>query len=418
MNNSMKFLFSHRNFPAQFRHIITQLGKDPKNEIVFLTGTQNTVEIQGVKKILYKLKRKTSSGCHRYLKQYEESIIHGQAAAEKLINLKNQGFTPDIIYAHGWGNSMFFKDIYPNIPLINYCEWYYNYSGVNIGFDGIVPDYDKKALIRCNNSQLLQDLTACDLGICPTKWQKSQFPKELQNKITVIHDGIDTNYFIPNNNTGFKIPNSNIILTRKDEVLTYATRGMEPYRGFPQFMEAVEILLKKRANLKVLIAGEDRVCYGPKLKNRTYKELMLKKLDLDLSRIYFVGSLPYGEYLKLLQISSAHCYLTYPFVLSWSFLEAMSTGCCIVGSKTQPVEEAMKDGYNGLLIEFYNKQELINAIEFALNNQDKMRTLRENARKTIIEKYDLKKLLPQHIKLIKETAKGIYGNKEIIGEFC
>ena len=400
----MNFLFSHRNYPAQFRHILIELAKDPSNNIFFLTGTENTSRIKGVTKIIYKPIGRKSGNCHKYLKQYEEAIIHGQAAANKLIELKNQGFIPDIIYAHGWGNSMFFKDIFPNVPLINYCEWYYNSTGADIDFNNKTVDYDTKARLRCNNSQLLQDLLACDVGISPTEWQKSRFPKIFQDKIQVLHDGIDTEFFTPNSNVEFKIPNSDTILKKNDEILTYATRGMEPYRGFPQFMEAIEILLKKRLNLKVLIAGDDRVCYGPKPRNGTYKELMLKKLDLDLSRIYFVGGLPYGEYLKLLQISSVHCYLTYPFVLSWSFLEAMSAGCCIVGSKTQPVEEVMEDGHNGLLTGFYNKEELIDKIEFALDNQDKIQILRENARKTIIEKYDLKKLLPRHVDFIKDVA--------------
>ncbi len=408
----MRFLFSHRNFPAQFRHIITELGCDPENEIVFLCNTQTPIEIKGVKKVLYKLKRKVPQNAHRYLKQYEEAIIHGQGAAESAIALKNSGFIPDIIYAHGWGNSMFFKDIFPDVPLINYCEWYYNSSGADIGFDRIMPDYDKKALTRCNNSQFLQDLISCDLGICPTKWQKSQFPKELQSKINVIHDGIDTDYFIPNPDAEFKIPDKDIILSCKDEVLTYATRGMESYRGFPQFMERAEKLLQKRKNLHVVIAGEDRVCYGPKLRNITFKELMLKNLNLDLSKLHFTGGLPYKEYRKLLQISSVHCYLTYPFVLSWSMLEAMAAGCLIVASKTQPVEEVIKDKQNGYLVNFYNIEEFVKTIDEILeakaNNggihSDKNQKIKMNARKTIVENYDLKELLPRHIEMIKNTG--------------
>lgn len=411
----MKFLFSHRNFPAQFRHIIAELGKNPENEIVFLCNTPNSFEIKGVKKALYKLKRKVPQNAHRYLRQYEESIIHGQGAAETLIALKNSGFIPDVIYSHSWGNSMFFKDIFPNVPLINYCEWYYNSTGADIGYDGIMPDYDRKALTRCNNSQFLQDLISCDLGICPTKWQKSQFPHMLQSKITVIHDGIDTDYFIPNSDAEFKIPDSNVVLTCKDEVLTYATRGMEPYRGFPQFMEIAKKLLRKRGNLHILIAGEDRVCYGPKLRNTTFKELMLKKLNFnegELKRLHFTGGLPYKEYRKLLQISSVHCYLTYPFVLSWSMLEAMAAGCLIVGSKTPPVEEVIKNNKNGYLVDFYNIECFVKTIEAILETKlqnkgihiDKNQEIKIAARKTIIDNYDLKKLLPKHIELIKNTA--------------
>lgn len=405
----MKFLFSHRNFPGQFLHILKELSKDPKNEIIFLTGTENKNFIQGVKKIVYYLKRKVPNNCHRYLRQFEESIIHGQGAAESAIKLKNSGFTPDVIYSHGWGNSLFFKDIFPNTPLINYSEWYYNATRSDIDFDKTMPDYDKKAMTRCNNSQFLQDLIASDIATSPTEWQKSQFPKIFHNKIKVIHDGIDTEYFKPDNNVVFEIPNTDVKLTKNDDVLTYATRGMEQYRGFPEFMETAKILLKKRENLNILIAGEDRVCYGPKPKNGTFKEIMLKKLaftDNELKRLHFTGSLPYGKYLKLLQVSSAHIYLTYPFVLSWSFLEAMSTGCTIIASNTAPVAEMMKNNFNGYLVDFFDIPAIVKKVEYALDNKNspEIIKIKENARKTIIEKYDLKKLLPRHIELIKNTA--------------
>ncbi len=401
----MKFLFSHRNFPAQFRHILVELSKDSSNEIVFITGTKNDVQIPRVKKVEYKLKREVPENCHRYLKTFEESVIHGQAAAEILIKLIHKGFKPDVIYAHSWGNSMYFKDIFPDVPLVNFCEWYYKSENSDIDFSGEVINEDRKAKTRTMNAQLLIDLVSCDKGICPTYWQKSQFPKVFQNKIEVIHDGIDTDYFVPNPDTVLKIPNTNIELTTKDEVVTYATRGMEAYRGFPQFMKMAEKLLKRRKNVHIVIGGEDRICYGPKLEKGSYKQIMLDKLDLDMSRVHFTGGLPYMEYKKLLQISSAHLYLTYPFVLSWSMLEAMSCGCCVVGSKTPPVEEVIEDNKNGLLVDFYDVEALTDKVEYALDNQDKMAEIRKNARNTIIEKYDLKKLLPQHIEILKSAVK-------------
>lgn len=145
----MKFLFSHRNFPAQFRHILFELSKDTSNEIAFITGTKNDINIKGVKKYLYHLKREVPKNCHRYLKSFEEAVIHGQSAAEVAISLKKQGFYPDVIYAHSWGNSMFLKDVFPNTPQLNYCEWYYNPTGADIGFDGEVLNEDKLALTKC-----------------------------------------------------------------------------------------------------------------------------------------------------------------------------------------------------------------------------------------------------------------------------
>lgn len=400
----MRFLFSHRNFPAQFRHILLELSKDTDNEIVFITGTKNDINIKGVKKYLYKTKREVPQDCHRYLKQYEEAVINGQAAAEVAISIKRQGFNPDVIYAHSWGNSMFLKDVFPNTPQLNYCEWYYNPFGADIGFDGEILNEDKLALTRCKNAQLLLDLVNCDKGICPTEWQKKQFPKEFHNKIEVIHDGIDTDYFIPDENAVLQIPKSNIKLTAKDEIVTYATRGMEPYRGFPQFMQIAEKLLKLRPNLHIVIGGEDRVCYGPKPSNTTYKELMLKKCSLDMNRVHFTGGMPYMEYKKLLQISSVHVYLTYPFILSWSLLEAMSTGCCIAASDTAPVREVIKNNENGMLIDFYNIEKFVKTIDTLLDNRNQSLTLKQNARNTIISSYNLKTLLPKHIELLKNQA--------------
>ena len=401
----MKFLFSHRNFPAQFRQILVELAKNPENEIVFITGTKNDVNIKGVKKLLYTPRREVPENCHRYLRQYEDSVIHGQAAAEVAIALKNCGFIPDVIYAHAWGNSMFFKDIFPNTPLIHFCEWYYNSKNSDIDFEKQTINDDLKALTRAKNAQMLIDIVSCDVGVSPTKWQKSQYPKEFQEKIKVLHDGIDTEYFRPDPNACLRIPDTNIMLTAKDEIVTYATRGMEPYRGFPQFMTMAEKLLKKRKNVHIVIGGEDRICYGPKLANSSYKEIMLKKLDLDMTRVHFTGGLPYGEYKKLLQISSAHVYLTYPFVLSWSMLEAMSCGCCIIGSKTAPVEEVITNGENGILTYFFDTDELLSKVEYVLDNPSEFEQIKQKARETIVKNYNVRILLPQILDVIYKTAR-------------
>ncbi len=400
----MNILFLHRNFPAQFRHIAQEMAKDPNNKVVFITNNDK-LQLPNINKIIYKLRREVPKNCHRYLRFYEESIIHGQATAEAALALKNQGFKPDVIFGHTWGNTMFMKAIFPDVPLLCYFEWFYNPEGADVGFDGKQLNEDGRAKLRCKNSHLLVDLYSCDAGISPTNFQKSQFPKEFHHKIKVLHDGVDTDFCRPNKDAKFLIKDKNIELSAKDEVITYATRGMEAYRGFPEFMRAVEKLLKKRPNAQVIIAGEDRICYGPKLSGTTFKEMMLKELsDLDMNRVHFVGGLPFNEYVKLLQISSAHVYLTYPFVLSWSMLDAMSVGCCIVASNTEPVLEFMKDNYNALFVDFYDVDGLVKKVEYALDNKDKMQEIRHNARKTIVENYALKDLLPQHIEYLKSLA--------------
>ena len=399
----MNILFLHRNFPAQFRHIATALANDPNNKVFFITNNDK-LQLPNIHKVYYKPKREVPKNCHRYLRFYEESIIHAQATAEAALALKNQGFEPDLIYGHTWGQTMFMKDVFPDVPLLCYFEWFYNAVGGDMGFDGKELNIDELAKLRCKNSHLLVDLYTCDAGICPTNWQKSQFPEKFRDTIKVLHDGVDTDFCVPKADAKFLIKDKNLELSAKDEVITYATRGMEEYRGFPQFMRAVDKLLKKRPNLQVVIGGEDRVCYGPQLANTTYKKMMLKELDLDMDRVHFVGGLPFNEYVNLLQITSAHVYLTYPFVLSWSLLDAMSCACPIVASNTAPILEVMQHNYNGILFDFFNIDEQVEKIEYALDNKDKMEALRHNARKTIVENYALKDLLPKHIEYIKSLA--------------
>ena len=400
----MKFLFLHRNFPAQFKHMALALAKDKKNEVVFVTNNTETKSFGGIKKYSYKLKRKVPNNCHRYLRFYEESIIHGQSAAELMISLKQQGFKPDVIFGHSWGSSLFVKEIFPDVPYIAHIEWYYNPENSDVDFGGKVLDVDERASLKTKNSHILQDLVSCDWGVSPTQWQKSQVPEIFRDKIKVIHEGIDTDFCKPNEDVEFKIPNTDIVLTRKDEVVTYATRGMEEYRGFPEFMKAASILLKQRPNLHILVGGEDRVCYGKHLKDDTFKKKMLRELEFDESRLHFVGPLPYNEYVKLLQVSSAHVYLTYPFVLSWSFLEAMSAGCPIVASDTAPVTEVMQDKYSGLLVDFYDIDGIVAKVNELIDHKEKYQLLRENARDVIVKNYDLKMLLPKQIEFLKSVA--------------
>lgn len=393
----MNILFIHRSFMGQFKYLATVLSLDTNNNVVFLTE-DDECQVQGIKKVVYRAKCKPSGNF--YLENYEAALERGQNAARKAQELKQQGFKPDIIYGFaGWGSAMFIKDVFPDAPFVAYCEWYLNPTGANIGFDGTEISLEEKERLRCNNAHVLTTLAAADAAVSPTQWQKEQFPKEFHHKISVIHDGVDTGLFAPDENVKFAI--NNLEFTTKDEVITYGTRGFEPTRGFPQFMEAAGKLLKKRPNAHILIAGENKVHYGAK--NVDYKALMLKNLDLDMNRVHFVGTLPYNEYKKFLQVSSVHVYLTYPFILSWSILDAMSVGCCVIASNTAPVLEVIEDNYNGLLTDFFNVDELVEKIEYSLDNKEKMQQIRQNARQSVIEKYDLAKVVPQQVHALIKT---------------
>jgi glycosyltransferase involved in cell wall biosynthesis len=337
----------------------------------------------------------------------ENAVLEGQAVYRLGKKLKQEGFIPDVIYGHsGWGPTLFMKDVFPKTKLFCYFEWFYNAHGSDADFDSNDPiDADDEARIRIKNAPILIDLYSCDRGMSPTYWQRQQFPKEFHNKINVLHDGIDTRYFQPQPGRKLILPRIKLDLSEVEEIVTYVARGMEPYRGFPQLIETIAILQQRRPNCHFVIVGQNRVAYGKSLPDgKTYKDAMLEKFPLDLSRVHFTGLLPYGEYLQVLQASSAHIYLTRPFVLSWSMLEALSTGCLVVASDTSPVTEVIEDGVNGLLVDFFSPLKIAEQVEEVLDSPEKMAKIRQQARETILERYDLAKLLPQHLEWMLESS--------------
>lgn len=402
----MRILFLHSNFPAQFRHLAVALGQDSNNQVVFGT-TRKEGSLPGVHKALYAPSREAHPQTHHYARPLEGAVLQGQAVYRLADQLKAQGFIPDVVYGHsGWGPTLFIKDIFPKAKLLCYFEWFYHAHGSDADFDPSEPlTPDDEARIRIKNAPILIDLYSCDRGLSPTYWQQQQFPPEFRSKLQVHHDGIDTQFFQPQPGAKLFLPRINLDLREVPEIVTYVARGMEPYRGFPQLIETVSLLQKRRPQCHVVIVGENRVAYGRSLPDgKTYKDVMLEKFPLDLSRVHFTGLLPYPEYLQVLQASSVHLYLTRPFVLSWSMLEALSTGCLIVGSNTAPVTEMIQDGVNGLLVDFFDTHKICDRIEEALDNPTSMAALRAKARETILDRYDLAKLLPQHLQWIQEAV--------------
>ncbi len=358
-------------------------------------------EIPGIHKAIYKPAREVSLDIHPYVKPLEQAVLEGQAAYRIAHTLQAEGFIPDVIYGHsGWGPTLFMKDLFPQAKLFCYFEWFYQAHGSNCDFDPNDPlNADDEARIRIRNAAILLDLYACDQGLSPTAWQRQQFPAEFHPKLQVRHDGVDTNFFRPNPGAKLVLPRIDLDLSHVEALITYVARGMEPYRGFPQFIEAIALVQQQHPHCHVVIVGEDRVAYGsPRPDGKTYKQHMLETVPLDLTRVHFTGNIPYSEHLQVLQASSVHVYLTYPFVLSWSFMEALSTGCLIVASDTPPVREVLEDGINGLFVDFFSPQSIAERIIEALDHLPQMANLRTQARQTILERYDLNQLLPEHIK--------------------
>jgi len=410
----MRFIFIHPNFPAQFRYMAEFLGKNPKNEVLFVTANpRKEWEIPGVKKILFEEGPPLEDPKNPALVNFSTLHARGQGVAKALLDLRKEKFMPDLIIGHsGWGSTLYIKDIFPEVPLLGYFEWYYDARSPNVRF-GLKnpPSLGVRMESRERSLSILSDLAACDHGICPTQWQKAQFPREFHKKLSVVHDGINPDFFKPD--PGRKLVLPDLDLSDAKEIVTYTARGLEPYRGFPQFIEAIPHLLKKRPEAHVVIVGQDRVCYGPKLADGdSWKKRMMKKVKLDEERVHFVEPLPYGKYLEVLQASTVHVYLTVPFVLSWSLLEALSCGCLVVASDTQPVKEVIQDGVNGILVNFFDSEKIAEKIAACLDYPSFMENIKTNARKTITQRYALDKMLQGQVGIMKQLTEAATKQKD------
>lgn len=406
----MRILFVHNNFPGQYARIVRHLKG--RRDIDMLAGSlASNKQPALIKGIGYTPHREARKDIHPALRYTETSVIRGQAAYTAFMPIKAKGWNPDIILAHsGFGDGIFLRDLWPQAKYMPYFEWYYHTYGSDSSFlDSEAPkNPDVELKIRMKNTAILHDLAAMDWGQCPTGFQKSQFPSQFQDRISVLHDGVDTDYFSPDAEATFSV--GDLVFRKGDPVITYIARGMEPYRGFPQFMEAVAILQKSRPEAHIVIIGEDRVAYGAKRPDgKTYKEWALENLSLDESRLHFLGRQPLRTLRDVLRVSAAHVYLTVPFVLSWSMMEAMSAGALIVGSDTDPVREIITDGENGLLVPFFEPEALAGRLADVLTDQARYAPLRERARALMLERYDMKNLTQQYFNLIERVAKGQMG---------
>lgn len=404
----MRILLIHQNFPGQFLHLAPAL-KARGHDVTALTAEGNK-RPSAVPRILYRKPDKPEGGSP-LAKTYGEVAERGLKVARAAAAMRrDQGYVPDLILGHsGWGETLFLKDVWPEARLAVYSEFLYRSSGLDAGFD---PEFYRPALearvrVTARAAYLTQALVQADAAIAPTQWQAQTVPEPLRGKIRVIHDGIDTDRVRPDPAARLVLDDGRE-LKPGDEVLSFVNRNLEPYRGYHIFMRALPEVLKARPEAQVVIVGADGVSYGGKPpQGKTWKQIFLDEVGdrIDRDRVHFLGQVPYSRYLSVLQVARVHAYLTYPFVLSWSLMEAMAAGVPIVASRTPPVEEMLRDGLTGRLVDFFDVAAWSQALIAALADPKANAPLTEAARAQIVERYDLKRVcLPALIDFVESQG--------------
>tara|TARA_B100000963_G_scaffold194636_1_gene169314 strand:+ start:7649 stop:8893 length:1245 start_codon:yes stop_codon:yes gene_type:complete len=405
-------LFVHNNFPAQFKFLAPALSNEGYDIHVI---SLRDFEYKNITCHKYEITTGTTKNIHKYAIEFEAKMIRAQAVALKSDELKEKGLNPALIIAHpGWGESYFLKEIWPEAKILSYFEFYYNTSNSDIDFDPNeehhqIDGYNVAFKVQARNAPFLKSYTDSDALICPTNFQKNTSPNFLKKKINVIHEGIDTNILKPRDDFFVEFSDDSgkkIKLTKNDKIVTFVNRNFEPYRGYHKFIEALPNIANNNPDAYIVLVGGDKVSYGNIPEgNESYKDIFYNRVKdkiINKDKIIFTGHVDYKILIALFGITSAHVYLTYPFVLSWSMLEAMSLGALVIGSKTPPVEEVIKHNKNGLLIDFHDTQGLSKLVNKVLEKKDDYQKLRSEARKTIIDKYDLASVcLPKQIELVK-----------------
>ena len=400
----MRFLFLHQNFPGQFVHVVKALKAQGHACVAVMHDSNNQpLFIPAEAYEFVEPPKSRAIGDH-----FVRRAARGAVVADAMLRIKASGFVPDVVIGHaGWGETLFVRDVWPNARLVCYAEFWFSASGADTGFD---PEFSglntlsRAVRTRTLNTVMAQAVLDADLSVTPTRWQASRFPARLAADLHIVHEGVDTRVAAPDPAATIKVGREPVSLRPGDEVITYVARNLEPYRGFHRFMRALPDILARRPNARAVIVGGDKVSYGSAPPDgQSWKGMLLNEVggQLDLSRVHFVGRVPRATFVNLMQVSAAHIYLTYPFVLSWSMLEAMAAGALVIGSRTAPVEEVIEHGRNGLLVDFFDASGLADAVVEALESPTRFAAIRAAARQTIVERFDLTTIcLPRWLQLV------------------
>jgi glycosyltransferase involved in cell wall biosynthesis len=410
----VNFLFVHQNFPGQYVHIVRSLLADNEirpgtHEIVFMTEP-NQNQMAGVRKVTYAKPPEISPSLAWDTREFEMASRRGQAAYRGALQIKALGFQPDVILGHhGWGELLNLVDAFPGVPVIGYFEFYYRLLGTDVNFDPEFPmDQAMFGGVRGKNSTNLLALNLEQYGQTPTKWQHSTYPEWAKKQIRIVEEGVDLEKCKPNPALRRKtVTVGKLTVTPKQKLITYVARNLEPYRGFHTVMRALPQILREHPDAVVSLVGGDEVSYGvmPR-QGGNWRNLLMKEVGdgIDLSRVHFMGKVPYDDHLTLLQRSDAHVYLSYPFVASWSLREALACGCVVVGADTPTVMEFVQHEVTGFITPTLDHNTLAATVRRALSEPKLTAKIRENAREFAEKKLGMPDYIARYRAYIEEIT--------------
>ena len=389
-----RILLVHQNFPGQFRHLSAALTAQGDEVVALTMGRAG--DACGARLVRTQTDYVTGAA-HPWAQDFDTKIIRGEATLRTAAALRAEGFVPDLILAHpGWGDTLFLKDVWPEARLALYCELFYRAESSDLDFD---PEFERqespverRVRTRLRNLPQRLQFDAADAGLSPTRFQADSYPAEIRDRITVIHDGVDTEAVAPGPANGLTLRDGRAVRPG-DELVTYVSRTLEPYRGIHTLLRAWPAIQRRRPDARLVVVGKRGTGYGPSPpEGQDWASLFLREAGgaIDPARVLFLGQVGYAAYRTILRLSSLHIYLTYPFVLSWSMLEAMATGCALLGSDTAPVREFLVNGETGLLAPFLDPQAVADRAVEALADEALRRRLGMAARDHVRSLADLR----------------------------
>jgi len=399
----MHILFVHQNFPAQFGHIAEYLAQRHGFRCSFVSE-KPAGRVGSIERIQYQIRSGATAANHYCSRTFENAIWHTHAVFEAL--KARPDIQPDLVVGHsGFGSTLFLRQLYP-CPIINYFEYFYRATNSDMDFR---PDFPTQEIDRlramARNAMILLDLENCDAGYSPMRWQRDRLPELFHDKVRVIFDGIDTQVWRPHTPEERVVAGQLIPADRP--IVTYVSRGFESMRGFDIFMKSAKKLYQRRPDVLFVVVGTDRIAYGGDDKvigQKSFKDWVMARDIYEPSNFLFLGLVPPAELARLFCLSQLHIYLTVPFVLSWSLLNALACGTTVLASNTAPVREVIEPGRTGLLVDFFDIDRFAETADQVLADPAQYRPLGQAGAELVRQRYSLDVCLPQMLQLYQEAV--------------